>query len=188
MLMSDVGGGVGLTGVTLTFDDQATASLPDSHSPSISTGAYKPTNVTDSTEASGIDVFPADAPAGPYGTTLGVFTGTDPAGTWKLYIYDDQGHDHGAISGGWSLNLTTLVGINNQVTLSLPGAMDMADPGQPLQISVAGRVGVTYVLEASADLQSWTPVATNKTMNGVVTFQDTQAAGQDKRFYRTSEK
>lgn len=188
LLMSDVGGGVGLSGVTLTFDDEAANSLPDSHSPAIATGSYKPTDVADPTESAANDGFPADAPAGPYGSSLSVFAGADPAGTWKLYIYDDQGHDHGNLAGGWSLQLTTLVGINNQVMLSLPAPSAMTGGEGPLQISVAGRVGVTYVLEASADLQSWEPVATNKTMNGVVTFQDSQAGGKDKRFYRTSEK
>ena len=38
-----------------------------------------------------------------YGTTLSVFDGTDPNGTWKLYVLDDTEGDAGAISSGGTL-------------------------------------------------------------------------------------
>ncbi len=188
VLMSDVGGGLGLSGVTLTFDDEAAASLPDNHSPAIVSGSYRPTNASDPNEQAPVDDFPAPAPAGPYASTLSSLAGSNPDGTWSLYIVDDQGYDHGSIADGWSLQLVTLVTINDQVMLSLRSLEGGATPGQPVKISVAGRVGMTYVLEASSDLKQWTPVMTNSTMNGVVTFQDAQGMGQERRFYRTSEK
>jgi hypothetical protein len=58
-------------------------------------------------EPLGVDVFPAPAPDGPYGTALSSFRGTDPNGKWKLYLVD--GHHDGltnSVNGGWSLNFT----------------------------------------------------------------------------------
>ena len=55
-------------------------------------------------------------------------------------------------------------------------------------INISGRVGMTYVIESSIDLQNWTPVATNQTFNGAVSYQDAGAPGSTKRFYRATEK
>ena len=103
MLMSDVGGQVDASGLTLTFDD-AEAPLPDTSS--FGSGTYGPTNLSTSDSGSGVDVFPGPAPVAPYGTALSVFNGTDPTGTWSLYVADDfGGADGGTISGGWSLTI-----------------------------------------------------------------------------------
>lgn len=195
MLMSDIGGGLGLSEVTLTFDDAAASQLPDGHAASdgsrIVSGSYQPTNITDPLE--GADEFPDPdgpqvAPTGPFGASMAGLVGTDPNGVWSLYVVDDNGQDHGFIADGWTLELATLVTINNQVMLSLNTLSGGMKAGEPVNINVAGRVGVTYVLEASADLQNWTPVMTNTTMNGVVTFSDGGAGQQERRFYRTIEK
>ena len=34
--------------------------------------------------------FPSPAPGEPYGTSLSVFNNTNPAGTWSLYVVDDD--------------------------------------------------------------------------------------------------
>ena len=99
LLLSDVGGAVGVSGVTVTLDDAATQGLPDSTR--ISTGTYKPTNV-----GAG-DTFAAPAPAGPYGALLSVFNGAAPNGVWALYVVDDEANDQGTIAGGWTLTITT---------------------------------------------------------------------------------
>jgi subtilisin-like proprotein convertase family protein len=106
LLMSDTGGHFSLSGVNLTFDDAATASLSDDGQ--IVSGTYKPTQGTTlATEFCAVPTsFPSPAPASPYGSALSAFNGTNPNGTWSLYVIDDSFGDIGSISGGWSLDIT----------------------------------------------------------------------------------
>ena len=99
-LMSDPGSTSAVSNVNLTFDDAAASSVSCSSGPT--SGTYKPTNCTDT---NGTDVFPAPAPAGPYTASLAQFNGSDPTGTWDLYVRDDNPGDSGSISGGWKLSL-----------------------------------------------------------------------------------
>jgi subtilisin-like proprotein convertase family protein len=103
MLLSDVGGGPNINDVSLTFDDAAPAALPNATV--VVSGTYRPTNHAGNDGL--VESLPAPAPAGPHGTTLSVFSGTDPNGIWRLFVRDDQGGDVGTIAGGWSLTLAT---------------------------------------------------------------------------------
>lgn len=96
--MSDVGGTSAVTGLNVTFQNGA-AAVPAT----ITSGTFAPTNVTPG------DVFPAPAPAGTPGTDFTVFNGPAAAqnGNWSLYVVDDATLDTGAITGGWTLNITT---------------------------------------------------------------------------------
>ena len=113
--LSDVGG-VGTTvNATITLDDSAALFLPTSTS-SLTSGTYLP---TDSGVAS-LDVFPAPAPlplvadhAAPASTATfaSQFNGSNPNGTWSLYVVDDN-ISAGQIAAnsyiqGWSLMITT---------------------------------------------------------------------------------
>ena len=100
LLMSDAGGGLPISNVTLTFDDAAGALLPGSTQ--IFSGTYKPSDFPPD------DLMPAPAPVGTYVTNLSVFNGTNPNGIWSLYVADDSGGDAGTLNGGWRLTLTTL--------------------------------------------------------------------------------
>lgn len=106
ILMSDAGDRTGIiNALTLTFDDAALSALPSDLT--IMSGTYKPTNFN-----AGNDSFPAPAPVGPYGATLAVFNGSNPNGTWDLYVANNKGNhpwDYTGvgISGGWSLTVTT---------------------------------------------------------------------------------
>ena len=57
-------------------------------------------------------------------------------------------------------------------------------PTGDLRIKLEGRAGLTYVLQASDDLSTWTGVATNQTASGTVFFVDPQAPSATPRYYR----
>jgi extracellular elastinolytic metalloproteinase len=59
----------------------------------LTSGTYAPTNY----EVEG--ALPAPAPAAPYETALSAFNGTNPNGTWSLYVVDDACGDAGSLSG-----------------------------------------------------------------------------------------
>jgi streptogramin lyase len=112
MLASDVGSpgstSYPANGITLNFDENASRSLPD-NDPLVS-GFYKPTN-----DAPGVGLtqeLSPPAPGPPYGTSLNNFNGSDPNGTWKLFVLDDNTHlagntNVGKIFGGWGLDIST---------------------------------------------------------------------------------
>jgi subtilisin-like proprotein convertase family protein len=98
ILMSDAIGTAAVSGRNYTFDDAAAAVLPTG----AASGTYRPTN------AAGSDAFPAPGPGTitQVNPQLAVFNGTNPAGSWSLYVVDDASGDSGSIAGGWSLTLT----------------------------------------------------------------------------------
>ena len=101
LLLSDTG--VSATAANVTFD-QAGAAANDLVP--LATGSYQPTNSAEDC-ATGSDAFPAPAPAGPYGSSLNDFNGSNPIGTWTLYVVDDCQVDAGAVASGFSLSITT---------------------------------------------------------------------------------
>ncbi len=120
LLMGHVGGPHTVTNLNLTFDDSAppfTANAPVS-------GTYSPTQIA----FPGEPLFPIDFPAttngaaggflpGTYGTRLADFIGSNPDGTWLLYVLDDAPLDGGIISNGWILNVSTLSVVTPTVDL-----------------------------------------------------------------------
>jgi subtilisin-like proprotein convertase family protein len=94
-----------LANTTLTFDDSAGTLLPTSGG--VATGSFRPATYA-------IVDFPAPAPISPpnYPTLGGsstlatAFNGTDPNGTWSLYVVDVAPPDPGSIAGGWSIDIT----------------------------------------------------------------------------------
>ncbi len=105
LLMSDVGGANPVSGITLTLDDAAASSLPDSGA--LTSGTFKPTNIGAKSD-NRPDNFPAPVPAVNFVTNLSAFAGIDPNGAWSLYVFDDELVDVGSLGGGWSLDITTL--------------------------------------------------------------------------------
>ncbi len=97
VIFSDVGGNIPASGLTITLDDSAALALLDT-GPLVS-GTFKPTNFVTT------DTFPPPAPASfSTASALSIFNGTNPNGTWSLYVVDDLAGDFGSITGGWALN------------------------------------------------------------------------------------
>jgi subtilisin-like proprotein convertase family protein len=147
ILMSDAGGGDDVSGVNLTFDDMAVVSLPDSTE--IRSGTYKPTNYGSP------DNFPAPGPGPvtqPLNPPLSVFNGTNPNGTWSLFVVDDFGGDAGNINGGWSITIQTgtlncfttacLTNVNPQVQMLIYPSATGVLPGCPGYLLQSSLVGV----------------------------------------------
>ncbi len=96
VLMSDAGGGSRIDNVDLTFDDDASATLPDGGT--IVSGEYRLSNHEGLS-----DDFTDLAPSGPYAPTLAELNDVDPNGSWRLFVVDDFFLDGGDIGDGWSL-------------------------------------------------------------------------------------
>jgi subtilisin-like proprotein convertase family protein len=146
LLMSDAGGSTAASGITLTFDDNAAASLADDGP--LVTGTFKPTNFGTG------DTFPAPATVPTGNTLLGIFNGTNPNGDWHLYVVDDNQTDAGAIAGGWSLNLLTAPQICNPANLIINDSDTPPTAGSPYpsQIAISGLSGT--VVKVTVDLRS----------------------------------
>ena len=98
ILMSSPGGDAEVFGADLTFSDRAPRGLPADEE--LTTGTYRPTNLERG------DVLPAPAPSDSGATTLASFNGTNPNGTWRLFVADDDGGDSGWLGGGWCLDIS----------------------------------------------------------------------------------
>lgn len=103
IIMSDSGANGALSSVNITLDDQAATDLPDGAG--ITTGSFRPRNyLTGDTMNQFLPPLPGAATGGT-GTLASVFNGTEPNGTWRLYVIDDDIDDAGTIMGGWSLDI-----------------------------------------------------------------------------------
>ena len=101
VVLMDGAGDAPTTNVNITFDDQASSSLPSSGA--ITSGSYKPTNLFPA------DAFAPPAPGSPpYGSLLSLFNGTNPNGVWSLFVQDFSQGDSGSVSGGWGLQITAV--------------------------------------------------------------------------------
>jgi hypothetical protein len=108
-LMSDVGSGNHVSNADLGFDDAAATSIESLKT--LSPGVHKPSDNDASAtpeEPAGVDVFPAPAPQQEHGGLLKAFKGSDPNGTWRLFLTDDRRTEINNVNGGWSLNFTLL--------------------------------------------------------------------------------
>lgn len=182
VLMGGTGGPYSVTNLMLTFDDAALGLLPASPSGPIVSGTFKPTD----DGLAPLSLTPAPAP--PYGTALSAFYGTSPNGTWALYVFDNSPGDDGSIAGGWSLNIETVNPINgvaNQNPPILSGTP--SNNGGAFTLTLTGQPGQLYVILASTNLTTWTPVSTNAaSIGGVLQFTDTNSVNFRQRYYRAN--
>jgi hypothetical protein len=99
-----------------------------------------------------------------------------------------------AQAGGYSVLVTNIAGSVTSVAASLTVALPtvtltvdstaaLSPTGFTFRVSVP--TGLTYVIQASSDFQTWTPIATNVSATGSDTFTDPAAANNPIQFYRT---
>ncbi len=150
------------TDATLTFDDDAASTVPNSPT-GIPSGSYKPTN----NNVGNADSFPAPAPAPTTQTTLSAaFTGIDPNGSWKLFTVDDNSGDVGTMAGGWSVTITTAA---NAVatTTALSSSDTTSFTSDPVTFTATVRAGAAAVTDGTVQFSRdggttiGTPVALN---------------------------
>lgn len=115
--LGDAGGTTsGVSGINLTFDDAAASLISDTAAPA--SGTYRPSSYNNSDDGGSAPTGGSSIPppSGPYpraasqgsSTFANVFNGSNPNGTWSLYLYDDvTGDGTTSVSGGWSLNFVT---------------------------------------------------------------------------------
>ena len=100
-------------------------------------------------------------------------------------MVDDALADSGSIAGGWSL---TLGWGTVPEPPPLPAPPQLSSPallsGHSFQATLQGQAGLTYVIEASVDLTTWTPIATNVPSGATWTFVDPDSSSFGRRFYR----
>jgi subtilisin-like proprotein convertase family protein len=139
VLMSDAGGATGVSGVEVVFDDAAPSPLPVP----ITSGSYRPTQQTDAQDP--IDAYPSPAPVPTDASMLATFDGSDPNGTWSLYVFDDAGGDEGSIAGGWCLTIRT----PPATATALTSDSNPSRPGQSVTFTATVTTGSTPVTDGT---------------------------------------
>ena len=140
--------GTALSGVNLTFDDSVANNVPNVGA--IASGSYKPTVQTALTNFAA--PAPAASTASPFAYTLNAFRGTNPNGTWSLYIRDTTTPDSGSISGGWCVNITTAPSASSCMTLNA-GAIAAGDATQTGRLVRNGVFSMCSALKPSPGTQ-----------------------------------
>ncbi|MBC7908915.1 MAG: VCBS repeat-containing protein [Pyrinomonadaceae bacterium] len=126
LVLSDAGGAADIVNVTYTFDQAAAAAFPDAAL--AAAGTYRPSNYLGlaAPEPGGNDNFPTPGPGvQAYTTGFNIFNGTNPNGTWSLYVVDDQTGDiNNSLPSGWSIDITTAGGYRGVYDFTGDGRTD----------------------------------------------------------------
>ncbi|MBI3880990.1 MAG: DUF11 domain-containing protein [Verrucomicrobia bacterium] len=128
------------------------------------------------------------------GDTLFLDLGTLPAGGGAVLAFSV-----GPVHAGSATNVASVAGAQSDLvpgnnTLTLVSGVTAAPapfftqpkplPDGTFQFDVNGQTALSYVVEATANLINWTPIATNIPFGGKITFTDPGAASNPVRFYR----
>jgi subtilisin-like proprotein convertase family protein len=150
-----IGSSTGITGRTYTFQTGATA-LPLSGYPA--SGTYGVVN--------GGSYSGSGTPSTVTNTGLGTFNGTNPNGTWSLYVFDDVDGDSGNI-GSWSLEITTASAVTyawspatylNSTTTANPTAVGVLETTE-YTVTVTGVGGCTATASTTVTVAGTLPTA-----------------------------
>ena len=124
VLIADAGGLATVVNDTITLDDQALFVAPDTGG-FVGGLSYRPADY----EMPGLEPYNAPAPPPPHGLAMSTSNGSNPNGTWSLFVFDDKFPDSGQIDG-WSVNVTTA---------ATPGFPPATCAGKP--VTIGGTAG-----------------------------------------------
>ncbi len=144
----------GANNVTLVLDDAASSQVAENAALGAS-GATVATRPVDYDPGGQVDAFPSPAPAPTDATTLSTFNGTNPNGTWRLFIVSDGAPETGTIAGGWCLDFTFDTAAPS---VSVEQAGGQADPtsASPVTFTVSFSEAVTGFDADDVDLSAST--------------------------------
>jgi VCBS repeat-containing protein len=111
MIMSDVAGASKASNDSLILDDQAATQLP--RNDDLTSGTFQPTNYEFTSQPDKFAPDPRIPSPLPSNSSLSIFNGTNPNGTWTLFVVDaddDTPDTAGTIAGGWQLDITSVNG------------------------------------------------------------------------------
>jgi Ca2+-binding RTX toxin-like protein len=101
VLIADAGGMATVVNDTITLDDSALLVAPDTGG-FVGGLSYRPADY----ESPGLEAYNPPAPPPPHGLTMSTSNGSNPNGTWSLFVFDDHFPASGSFNG-WSLRITT---------------------------------------------------------------------------------
>lgn len=133
LLMNGAIGSGSAENVTLGFVASGQPPLP-ADAASVASGFY-----TCSVYNTPVSLTPP-APAGPYGTSLAPLVGTNPNGTWSLYVLDKAPRDSGVIAKGWSISFGRTPSLPISTAFTYQGKLSVGN------VPVSGDVNVRYTL------------------------------------------
>ena len=175
MIMSDVAAASTASLDSLILDDQAANSLPKQDD--LTSGTFKPTNYEFTSQPDRFPPNPRIPSPLPSNSSLSVFNGTDPNGTWTLFVVDadDDAADYsGTIAGGWQLDITSV----NVAPRTKPDSYQVR-AGQVLNVPARG----VLQNDRDPDEDQFVAVLQSEPAQGVVTLQEDGAFT-----YRTTKK
>jgi hypothetical protein len=139
VLIADAGGMATVVNDTITLDDQAQFVAPDTGG-FVGGLSYRPADY----EMPGLEPYNPPAPPPPHGLTMSTSNGSNPNGTWSLYVFDDHFPESGQIDG-WSVNVTT----STSPAVVPPGFPPATCAGKP--VTVGGTAGNDLLTGTAGD-------------------------------------
>lgn len=164
MIMSDVAGASKAENDSIILDDQAETSLPKQDD--LTSGKFKPTNYEYTSQPDKFPPHPRIPSPLPSNSALSIFNGTDPNGTWTLFVIDqddDAANYSGSIAGGWQLDITSV----NVAPRTQPDTYQ-ARAGQTLTVPARG----VLQNDRDPDKDNFIAVLQSEPTKGQVTLRD----------------